>query len=143
MICADTSFLISLYGTDINSPAAKVHLAGATTALRVHAVNDFEFRNALRLLVFRGKISEPQCRAWLANYEEDKESGTLVVAEIDANTVLRTAEIISATRTATDGNRTLDILLIAAAKIFGATEFWSFDGRQRTLAAAEGMKVGP
>jgi hypothetical protein len=37
----------------------------------------------------------------------------------------------------------LDILHVAAALKSGATDFLSFDGRQRTLAAAEGLTVGP
>jgi predicted nucleic acid-binding protein len=37
----------------------------------------------------------------------------------------------------------MDILHVAAALKSGATEFLSFDGRQRKLAAAQGLTVGP
>ena len=37
----------------------------------------------------------------------------------------------------------LDILHVAAAKALRAVEFVSFDGRQRTLAAAVGLRVAP
>ena len=143
MICADTSFLISLYGTDTNTPGAKRHSASAASPLHVHAINDFEFRNAVRLLVFRRKITRQQRRAWLVTYEADKTTGNLLATELDANAVLRRAEAMSAARTETGGHRGYDVLLIAAAKILGATEFWSFDGRQRALAATEGLTVGP
>jgi hypothetical protein len=52
-ICADTSFLIPLYGMDSDSPAARQQLAGTSYFIHVNAVNDFEFHNAVRLLVFR------------------------------------------------------------------------------------------
>lgn len=143
MVCADTSFLISLYGTDVNTPAAKQHVAGAADRLVVHAISDFEFANALRLLVFREKISPPQRAAWQANYEADKAAGILLATEIDVNAVFRLADVMSSTRTETGGHRGYDILQAAAAKLLGATEFWSFDGKQRALAAAEGLKVGP
>jgi predicted nucleic acid-binding protein len=45
--------------------------------------------------------------------------------------------------TVTAGHRAYDILQVAAALVVGATEFWSFDGKQRALAQAEGLKVGP
>jgi predicted nucleic acid-binding protein len=50
---------------------------------------------------------------------------------------------LSRTRAAQEGHRVLDILHVAAALKSGATDFLSFDGRQRTLAAAEGLTVGP
>jgi len=143
MICADTSYLISLYGTDVNTPAAKQHLAGATNRLVVHAINDFELGNALRSLVFRKIISPQQSQAWLSNYEADKSNGILYATEIDANAVLRRAEFLSVSWTETAGHRGYDILHVADATLVGATEFWSFDGRQRALAAAEGLIVGP
>jgi predicted nucleic acid-binding protein len=57
--------------------------------------------------------------------------------------VFNEAARLSAAHTETIGNRAYDILHVAAARIIGATEFWSFDGKQRALAQAEGMKVGP
>ncbi|MEO7318098.1 MAG: PIN domain-containing protein [Chthoniobacteraceae bacterium] len=143
MICADTSFLLSYYGEDSLSERARAHRTTATLPLSIHAFNEFEFANALRLLVYRGKALPQQRQAWLASYEADKISGLLAAIEFDANAVIRVAETISAARTATSGDRSYDILLIAAAKLLGATEFWSFDSRQRDLATAEGLIVGP
>ncbi len=74
MNCADTSFLISLYGSDVNSASAQAHAAA---------------------------------------------------------------------RTEVGGHRSYDIIHVAAAKLPGATDFWSFDERQRRLAQDEGMNVGP
>lgn len=143
MICADTSFLLAYYGEDSLSEQARAHRGTATQPLSIHGFNEFEFANALRLLVFRGKALPEQRAAWFASYEADKKSGILIFTEIDANVVLRLAESISVAQTETGGNRSYDILHVAAAKVLGADEFWSFGARQRTLAAAEGLAVGP
>jgi predicted nucleic acid-binding protein len=143
MICADTSFLLSYYGEDTLSERARAHRPTVTEAIYVHSFSEFELANALRLLVFRKKITEEQLEAWMASFEADKREGILIVAEVDANAVICRAEILSAAHTQTGGNRAYDILHIAAAKILGATEFWSFDGKQRALADAEGLAIGP
>jgi predicted nucleic-acid-binding protein len=57
--------------------------------------------------------------------------------------VIREAMRLIRTRAAQECHRMLDILHVAAALKSGATDFLSFDGRQRTLAAAEGLTVGP
>lgn len=142
MICADTSFLLSYYGEDVFSERARAHHS-TTQPIHIHSLNRFEFANALRLLVFRKKISTEQRDSFLSAFEADKHAGILAFTEVDANDVLFHAEAISVAQAETLGNRAYDILRVAAAKILGATDFWSFDGRQRTLAAAEGLTVGP
>lgn len=52
MICADTSFLFSLYGSDVNTTAAQKQVTASNTLLQVHVVNAFEFENAVRLRFF-------------------------------------------------------------------------------------------
>ena len=143
MHCADTSFLLSYYGADRNTGAARAQRTTTAEPLHVHALNDFELANALRALVFRKAITPEKKSRWLADFEADKNSGVLIVALLDANAVLRRAETISSARTESSGNRSYDILLVAAAKLLGATHFWSFDARQRELARAEGLLVGP
>ena len=95
------------------------------------------------MLVFRGLITDVEKHLWLADYEADKSLGVLTERTIDANAALHRAEAISAARTESSGNRSYDILLVAAATLLGATRFWTFDIRQRNLAAAEGLIVGP
>ena len=142
MICADTSFLISYYGDDLNSEATRAQMSRAT-ALTIHAVSDFEITNALRLLVFRGKITVTQRETWLETYRADLRCGALIVEPVSLSSVFQAAEEISAKDTEKGGYRAYDILQVAAAKLLGVTDFWSFDGKQRALAQAEGLKVGP
>lgn len=143
MICTDTSFLISLYGNDVNSPEAKRLWSAASQPVVVHALNDFEFGNALRLLAFRQIIQPQHMAAWLANCEADKAAGLLLTPALDMNAVLRHALRLSTTHSQRGGHRGFDIFLTAAALELGATHLWSFDTRQRQLAAAEGLAVLP
>ncbi len=57
--------------------------------------------------------------------------------------MLRVAERLSAAYTKANGYRAFDILHIATALVLEAEEFISFDGNQRKLAAAEGLRVKP
>jgi hypothetical protein len=57
--------------------------------------------------------------------------------------VLRVAAHYSEQHSATIGTRSLDIMHVAAAKALRVLEFVSFDGRQRALAVAVGLKVAP
>jgi predicted nucleic acid-binding protein len=53
------------------------------------------------------------------------------------------AEVLSAAHTAQLGTRALDVLHVAAATVLGVKEFFTFDTRQKSLAAKAGMKVRP
>jgi len=57
--------------------------------------------------------------------------------------VLDRAASLSEKYTLTGRHRSYDLLIVAAALEAGATEFWSFDARQRDLATAEGLSVDP
>lgn len=143
MTCTDTSFLISLYGTDVNTPATLQLFRDDSDRLVIHPFVRFEFVNALRHLVFRGKISVSERIEWQSHFESDLGTGHILMVSADANEVLQLAAAMSEKSTETGGHRGFDILLVAAAKILGATRFWSFDERQRKFAAAEGFELSP
>ena len=48
MLCADTSFLFSLYGQDTHTDKALALLAKAAEPLLLSALNNYELGNALR-----------------------------------------------------------------------------------------------
>ena len=143
MTCADTSFLLSLEGNDSNSPVAVAHARTQSQPLRITALNRLEFENAIRLLRFRGVLAETEVTATLAALDGDGQAGRITEMECDWTAVLDEALRISRERAEQEGHRVMDILHVAAALKSGATEFLSFDGRQRKLAAAEGLTVGP
>jgi hypothetical protein len=143
VICADTSFLLSLEGNDSNTPAATAHARTLRNPLRMTALNRLEFENAIRLLRFRGVLPEAEATATQAALEGDVQAGRITEVACDWTAVMDEALRLSRTRAEQEGHRVMDILHIAAALKSGATDFLSFDGRQRKLAAAEGLTVGP
>ena len=143
MTCADTSFLLSLEGNDSNSPAAVAHARTQSQPLRITALNRLEFENAIRLLRFRGVLAETEVTATLAALDGDEQAGRITEIACDWTAVMDEALRLSRTRAEQEGHRVMDILHVAAALKAGATAFLSFDGRQRKLAAAEGLTVGP
>lgn len=140
---ADSSFLVSCYVTDANTAQAKAYLLRAGVPLVFTALHALEVRNAFQLGVFRGLFSAADAAAARGNLETDLRSGRLVKKAVKWPVALRIAARLGEHHSASVGTRSLDILHIAAAKALRAVEFVSFDARQRTLAAAVGLKVAP
>ncbi len=137
---ADTSFLVSVYLPDANSPAAWA-LMKSRPYLYLTPFHDLEFVNAIELAVFRGLVKRVEARAVIANYEQDR-AGLFAVTAFPPELFTR-AEQMARRRTAVIGTRSLDIVHVAAAQILTADVFFSFDERQRKLAKLEGLKVRP
>ncbi|MBM3890129.1 MAG: type II toxin-antitoxin system VapC family toxin [Verrucomicrobia bacterium] len=140
---ADSSFLVSCYVTDANTPQAKGYLLRVGVPLVFTALHALEVRNAFALGVFRGLFSSGDAAAARANLETDLRSGRLVKKAVNWPMVLRIAVRLAERHSATVGTRSLDVLHVATAKVLRAVEFVSFDTRQRTLAATVGLKVAP
>lgn len=66
-----------------------------------------------------------------------------MVVGADWPAVLLIAERVSAGHTVQGGHRSWDVLHVATALHLGSLTLLSFDVRQRTLAAAHGLAVGP
>lgn len=140
---ADSSFLVSCYLLDANTPLAKAYLSGTSVPLAWTALHALEVRNAFELGVFRGLLTAADVAAAWANLESDLRSARLVRATVKWPAAFRRAARMSERHSATAGTRSLDILHVAAAKSMRAIEFISFDGRQRSLASATGFRVAP
>lgn len=140
---ADTGFLLSLHLSESTSAAASATMAGIREPLPVTRLVALEFRNALRLGVFRQRFSESQRAAVWRAFTDDIRGGLLERLEEDAAAVFSEAKALCDGFTATTGVRTLDLLHVAAARVLGRTQFLSFDRRQRDPAAASGLKVLP
>jgi predicted nucleic acid-binding protein len=102
-----------------------------------------EMKNALSLGVFRRALTRAQANATWQDIQNDLRSGRLFPRSINWVPVFRSAAQIAAKHSDTIGTRSLDVLHIAVAKHLNATEFFSFDQRQRDLATAVGLKVKP
>lgn len=138
---ADTGFLCSLYAPDAHTARAAARMARQPLPLPFTWLHQLEFRNALRLRVFRREITTSQRDASLNWLLADLAAGVLVHATPSAADLTTEAERLSALHSETLGTRTLDILHVAAALILGAPEFLAFDRRQQALARAAGLRV--
>ena len=138
---ADTGFLCSLYAPDLHTRRAAARMKHQALPLPFIWLHRIEFRNALRLRVFRGEISGAQRDGSLNALLADLAGGVLVAVAPALDEVLIESERLSANHSETLGTRSLDIIHVAAALVLGAGEFLSFDSRQKALAAAAGLKV--
>ena len=138
---ADTGFLCSLYAPDAHTLRAVARMKRQALPLAFTWLHQLEFRNALRLRIFRGDITAGQLDASLNTMLADLAAGVLLAASPPLTEVMTEAERLSALHSQTLGTRTLDILHVAAALVLGLAELLTFDTRQAALAKAAGLKV--
>jgi predicted nucleic acid-binding protein len=138
---ADTGFLCSLYAPDAHTGAVVARIERQTLPLPFTWLHQLEFRNALRLRVFRREITPAQRDASLNAMLADLAAGVLVHAATPLTDLATEAERLSALHSETLGTRSLDILHVAAALVLGLSEFLTFDCRQHSLALASGLKT--
>lgn len=143
IVAADASFLVSLYGGDVNTPAARAWMASHAEPIMLTGALRFETENALRLACFRGRITQAELAQALAEIESDLAQGILIATHLDSDLQWEEARRISARHTLSIGSRAYDITHIAAAALLKADLFLSFDGRQRALATLVGIAVAP
>lgn len=141
VISADTSFLFSLYGSDINTPPAIAWSMANTEAIFISSLNHFELINALRFAEFRKAIAPGSAAAFSTQFEFDILGGRIIEKTCNLAEILAEATRLSATHTLAGGHRGFDILHVAAAHIMGATHFLTFDANQRKLAENESLIV--
>jgi predicted nucleic acid-binding protein len=137
----DTGFLCSLYAPDPHTRRAVARMTHQPLPIPVIWLHQLEFRNALRLRVFRKEITPAQRDASLNMMLSDLAAGLLIHAEPHLTDLTIEAERLSALHSETLGTRSLDILHVAAALVLGLSEFLTFDVRQQALAKAVGLQV--
>ena len=141
VICADTSFLFSLYGNDANTPRALAWTKSRRTALTLTALNEYELANALRFAEFRKVIGPGDAALFWSHFEADRAAGRLKIHICNLADILDEAKRLSSTHTLTAGHRGFDILHVAAAIRLKAKQFLTFDENQKKLAQSEGLVV--
>lgn len=138
---ADTGFLCSLYAPDAHTARAVARMQKLSLPLPIIWLHQLEFRNALRLRVFRKEITVTERDASLNAFLADLASGVLEVTAPPLAEILTEAERLSALHSETLGTRSLDILHVSTALVLGQAAFLTFDQRQTALAKAAGLKV--
>ena len=143
----DTSFLCSVYRTQEHSAKADAFMAARTGPLPVSTLLLLEFRQSVRFQVRlnagdRTKgFGKHEATQMLKDLEADLRTKVLEVVAVDWSAVHQRAEELSARHTEHTGHRLADIMHVATALHLGKGDFLTFDGNQKRLAAAEGLKV--
>ena len=138
---ADTAFLCSLHAPDAHTGRVVAWLQRPRAPLPFTGLHRLEFRNALRLRVFRKEITPEQRELAIQAMLSDIAADVFAYAEPSWPEVLLEAERLSGGHSETIGTRCLDILHVASALVLGAKDFLTFDTRQGTLAKAAGLRV--
>ncbi len=138
-VYADSSFIVSCYVVDANTPQARAYLSEHDVPLVFTALHDLEVRNALRLGVFREVLTTVEADAAAANLDADLRDGRLLRTLVKWPVVFRLASRLSQQHAVATGTRSLDILHVAAAQALRLNEFASFDTRQRMLSVRAGL----
>lgn len=141
VIAADTSFLLSLFGTDVNTEAAVKIVGPLTCPITLCSLNELELLNASFMAEFQGFKEAGSADLIARGLEEDKKSGRFVSPSFSPSKAIARATELSRRYTLSEGHRTYDVLLVAAALEIKATDFLTFDSRQAKLAKAEGLRV--
>jgi hypothetical protein len=97
----------------------------------------------LSLAVFQQRITLVQAQAAWTQVQEDLKAGVLLPKPDGWDKLIIEAEALATVQTPLLGTRSLDVLHVAAARVAGATDFCTFDGRQAKLAQAAGLQVRP
>jgi len=135
--------LVSCYIADTHTSQAKEYLLQTGAPLSLTPLHALEVRNAFKLGIFRKLLTNAEAAAAWKNVQKDLHSGRLVRSAVKWPSVLRLAARFSEKHSSVYGTRSLDIVHVATAKLMRVEEFVSFDGRQRSLASAVGLKVAP
>jgi len=138
---ADTGFLVSLHTSDANTAAARRRMKRHGAPMAWTWLHEVEFRNAIRLQVFRGQLAREEVGGILHKQALGLENGVYFPAAPATAEVVREVERLGASHTARIGTRTLDILHVAQSLVLGIREFLTFDKRQASLARAAGLRV--
>jgi predicted nucleic acid-binding protein len=138
----DTSFLVSLYVNDAHSERANALMAKAELPFLLTPFQEIELVNAIYSNVFRRKIKRREAKASIALFRHDVSGGVYFQKPFSA-AVFERGLRLAQKYTARTGMRTLDLLHVSAALEFKAKVFYSFDDRQKSVAAKAGLSVLP
>jgi predicted nucleic acid-binding protein len=139
-IYVESSFLVSLYISDVNSGSALQAMQASSGEHFISVLGELEVVNAFSLRIFRKEASPIEAKSALTNFEADLRAGLFQFRDL-SETVFERARQLSRQTTAKLGTRTADLLHVAAALELGAGYLFSFDQMQRKLAQTVRLKL--
>ena len=138
---ADTSFLVSLYGRDVNSPLALSLVQQNHPAFMVTPFSQTEFTSVVFAIVARSKgWTLAEARKVEQEFVHHLESGIWQWEDFLPETWTRARELMRR-HAPVLGCRALDALHVASALVLAADHFYTFDRDQAMLARAVGLRV--
>jgi predicted nucleic acid-binding protein len=141
MIYVESSVLASVVMRDANSRKAIELMASQTAPCFFNHLLRLEICNAIRLKVSEGAMDEVEAAKCEHQVESLQRSGMWQMVEPDWERVFQRSMGFSRAHTSRVRTRSFDILHVAVAVELGATEFRSFDKRQRLLAREVGLRI--
>jgi predicted nucleic acid-binding protein len=136
----DSSVLVAIYVPEHFSQTAR-QTVRAVPQIPFTQLHELEVRNAFESLVGRALITRDECRAILAQLDEDLDSQRLARVSLDLDGVFTSASDLSRTYTAKVLTQSLDLLHVAAAQAMMCTRLVSADDRRLVVAKAAGLTV--
>ena len=140
---ADSSLIVALYLAEVDSARADAACAAVPPPILLTDWHRVEIDNAFQRAVKNGRITSTQAAQLWQDFTDDVTVGRFEIVAIDHAAVLTRTLTLTQKHTATTGTRSLDLIHIASALELGATDFLSFDHRQRQAASAEGLNIAP
>jgi predicted nucleic acid-binding protein len=140
-ICADSSFLVSKYISDVHSAEADRRMV-SRPIIWLTPLNRAELAHVMHQYVFRGGITAVDASKVWADFEYDRTHGIWKAVDLPEQT-WETSIDLARRYGPTLGIRTLDSLHVACALELKARRFWTFDKRQAQLAEAVGLNTVP
>ncbi len=141
---ADASFLVAAFApADEHNREAWRWWSQRDGAIHATRLALFEAENTIRGFPLGGKCSVAEARRWIHGIHRAILEGLIERREAPLHRVLPLAHRLSLHHTLQATFGAMDILHVAAALDLKATEFLSFDGRQRELAQKEAMLTLP
>jgi predicted nucleic acid-binding protein len=137
----DPSALLKLYIHEPESAAMNAWRARIRGALPMTLQGRLEIANGIALAAFRKAITKEAMADAVLSFEEDLAQGRYTEIDVLWRATLRRAADLSRTYTPKLGCRSLDVLHVATALELGLRDFVTFDGRQRQMVRAVGLRA--
>ena len=136
----DTSAFIKLYIRESGSVKVNEMIAANSEPLVIWDLHRIEFYNALKLKVFRDELTSEDADLLIRYFQTRNKEGIYYTPKLDRKDHVELCLELTAFSTEI-GCRSLDIMHVAAARLFETDRFVTFDERQAVLAKKAGLSV--
>lgn len=143
MIYCDSSLVVALFVPDVWTASARNLAEKFTDPIPLVPFGEVELSTRVHRAIGEKRLSISEHASVLRQIEGDIADGIIVRKAPPAREHLEEALLLSRKHAPTLAVRSLDILHVAAARLFKARMFASFDRRQRDLASAAGLRLLP